>query len=183
MSIWINILEYKDMHTLARFFLSDRNTSLFRNDWSSCMSSGSRRAFSRHLDSMIDLPFWGPLREESSITGSFKLSTKAGFHIKALEHCSPLAPLVDPEDVLFFCWALLTLDSLAGGCCIGWVISPFSMPLDALPLFLFFLGASPEEARVGAGLVAEAPQEPWKYYPQCGRWVMPESLESSLWES
>jgi len=67
------------------------------------MSSGSKRAFSRHSDSIPGLLIWGSLREESSITGSPELSTKAGFHLEALERGSPSAPLADPEKVLFFC--------------------------------------------------------------------------------
>lgn len=72
--------------------------------------------------------------------------------MEALVRCSPSVPLVTPEEVPFFYWALMTLDSLTGGCCVGRGISPSSEPSDVLPIFLFFLRASTAGVWVRAGV-------------------------------
>ena len=138
--------------TFTRSLFSERNTLRFLNPWSSCMSSGSNRVFSKHLDTSPDLPFWGSLRDASDVMGSPELSTKAGFHMVALEHCSLSVLLPAPIAVPFFYWALVTLSFFASGCCVGWSISPSSEPSVGFPLFLFFLGASATEVWVGVGV-------------------------------
>ena len=85
------------------------------------MSSGNKRAFSKHSESSPNLPFWGSLREASSTTGSPELSTKVRFHIEALERCSLLALLVGPEEVLSFFFFFL-LSSRDSGFFSGWLL-------------------------------------------------------------
>lgn len=131
--------------TFARPLLSNRNTSHFLNPWSLCMSWGISRAFSKHLDTSPDLSFWGSLRDASVVMGSPELSMKAGFHMEALECCSPLLPLPATKAVPFFCWALMTLGSLVRSCCVDWGISPSFEPSVGFLLFHFFSGASAVE--------------------------------------
>lgn len=148
--------------TFARSLFSERNTLCFLNPWSTCMSLGSNKSFSKHLDTSPDLPFWGPLMDASDLMGSLELSIKVGFHMVALECCSPSVPLPAQIAVPFFCWAFVTLGSLVGGCCMGWGISPSSEPSVGFPLFLSFSGASAIGLWVGArvsGRVQWVPRE------------------------
>ena len=116
------------------------------------MSLGRRRAFSRHSERIPDLPFWGSLRVALSMIGSLELNTNEGFHMEAFGCCPPLELFKVLKGALFFYWTLIVWGSLAGGCCVRWMISPSSAPLDPLPLFLFLLAASLKETCVGVGV-------------------------------
>ena len=136
----------------ARSLFSKRNTSLFLNPLSSYMPSRRGKAFYRHSDTSPDLPFWVSLRDASDVMGSPKLSMKAGFHMVALERCSPSVPLPAPAVVPFFCYTLVILGSLASGYWMGWGISPSLELSICFPFFLFFSGPFAAKVWDGAGV-------------------------------
>ena len=89
--------------TFAKSLFSERNTSRFLSPYNSCMSSGRSSAFSKHSGTSPDLPFRASLRDFSKVIGLPKLSTKAGFHIVALDCCSLSVPLLALAEMPFFC--------------------------------------------------------------------------------
>lgn len=88
--------------TFARSLFSERNISHFLSPFNSCKSSGRCSAFSKNLDTSPDLPIKAFLRDASKVIGSLELSTKAGFHIVALDCCSLSVPLPILVEVPFF---------------------------------------------------------------------------------
>ena len=116
-------------------WLNKFNLTRFLNPFNSCMLSERCNAFSRHSDASSDLPFWGSLREASKVTRFREPDRGLGTLLR-------FSALATHSKRAFFCFALVVLGSLAGGCCVTWDISPSSEPSVYSPLFLFFLGAS-----------------------------------------
>ena len=95
------------LHTFARSYFKDKNSSRFLKDLSSCMSLGKQRVFSKHSATKPKLPFLWSLKLASLNTGLPKLSVKIGLQTEGLGGWSPFASLEVLMEALLFCRPLL----------------------------------------------------------------------------